>query len=253
MNFEGTEYEMQALAKDLNKPVTVFILKSTLDHCDFKLRFFGTESEISMCGHGTIAAASYLFSKGHKEVIHAEISRGIILEISSTADKLVQFTTEKAKKIAFDINTDFICSLIGLTDKSLLNYNLPLCVASIGSPKLLVPLTNKEGLFSLCPDFDNIKRWSIENEVNGVYVYTQDTIDQDSDFLARSFNPKSGTNEDIATGVAAAALVSIIADTYDKHKTFIVEQGYNLHTPSKIIVSAQENTLKVGGLTHVGE
>lgn len=63
---------LQAIAKNLNQPITTFIsplseLGATATasgdtKADFAIRWFTTDTEISLCGHGAIAAAKAIFS-----------------------------------------------------------------------------------------------------------------------------------------------------------------------------------------------
>ena len=248
-NFIGTTEEMQNMAKQLNMPVTVFVLDPIKKQSDVSLRFFGKESELSMCGHGIIASATYIFAHiiSNRNVIYADVNDGTTIQIIQNFNKIIQFITPRADKVELEFDKNYVCSLIGMSNQDVLDRDLPFCIGSIGSPKLLIPLLNRDIILSLKPDFASIRDWSIKNGVNGIYVYTKDTIDKNSDFFARSFNPKSGTNEDIATGVAAAALASLVP--YKEDKDFIIEQGDNLGCPSRIIISVQEKTLKVGGST----
>src|SRR5262245_46892699 len=48
--------EMQAIARELNNPVSAFVLEPESTDHDFRIRFFTPTTEVSMCGHATIAA-----------------------------------------------------------------------------------------------------------------------------------------------------------------------------------------------------
>ena len=112
---------------------------------------------------------------------------------------------------------------------------------SVGSPKLLAPIISSSVLTQLTPNFSEILAWSLAKHVNGLYVYTHLENEQ---WLARGFNPKTGHNEDAATGVAAAALALAL------NKNLIVNQGISIDKPSQITVTF--NNLKcilVGGHT----
>ena len=62
--------------------------------------------------------------------------------------------------------------LLNLADTSEISTDFPMTVASVGSPKLFVPLRSEEALEKLHPNFDIIKQWSLDNRINGLYVYT---------------------------------------------------------------------------------
>ena len=244
IDFSGLEKDMQSIAFTLNMPVTVFILPSKTANCDVLLRFFSSANELEMCGHGTIAAACYLFNQTSLAKIIAETIHQQTLELIKNSDGSSQFTINKLKNVNFSIDKKEVGNLLGISSALIADQTLPFCVGSIGSPKLLVPVASKKVLRELNPDFSSIKYWSIKNKINGIYVYTNDTVDEPSSFHARSFNPKSGIDEDIATGVAAAALATVLPDN---NKTYIIEQGDILGKPSRIVISIEKDTVYVGG------
>jgi len=98
----------------------------------------------------------------------------------------------------------------------------------------------------LKPQFDKISTWSQDNEVNGFYVYTNETLDKASNFHARNFNPLSGKDEDIATGIAAAALALSFSKKHNMG-TYIIEQGHFLQRLCTIYVDVSNNSIRVGG------
>lgn len=56
------------------------------------------------------------------------------------------------------------------------------------------------------PNLHLISQWCKKYSVNGVYVYSNDNENSHSDYVGRNFNLLFSHQEDIATGVAAAAL-----------------------------------------------
>ena len=126
-------------------------------------------------------------------------------------------------------------------NNTIISTHLPMGVASVGSPKLLIPIVSSHELFKLKPNFAIIEKWSIENNVNGVYAYARD--ENDLVFHARGFNPKTGHNEDAATGVAAAVLSMLLK------KDIIVKQGRSINQPCSIFVRyLSKESIWVGGL-----
>lgn len=84
--------------------------------------------------------------------------------------------------------------------------------------------------------------------VNVIYVYSNDTEHPDSDYVGRNFNPLFSHQEDIATGVAAAALVFMLNLKNDNKKNnFTIEQGANLGRPSQIFVSIEPEQIIIKG------
>lgn len=239
--FASNDNDKQKLATKLNFPVTVFVEK--IDG-QFLLRFFYPLREMPLCIHGALSAAYvlmngqglihlYAITKSNQELVIAKSKDVVQLEISQGEILPIQFLREDLNK------------MLGIEYQNVLNTNLPNCISTIGSPKLLVPLLNYEILAKIEPNFAFIKQWSISNNINGLYVYTNDTRDDEVDFIARGFNPKGGDNEDAATGVAAGALYTALK--YSDNKEIRVKQGEFIKKPSYILVSSNQGKLFIGG------
>jgi PhzF family phenazine biosynthesis protein len=238
-NFD-TNINKQNLAKELNLPVTVFI--SALDSTTPLLEFFYPETEMPLCLHGVLGAAAVLFPNHPNNPLICSTKYGQKLEIYANKDLfLVKVSVQPYSNI--QVNVDEVCSMLNI-NRSQLHSNLPFQIASVGSPKLLVPISSLNTLQQLTPDFEHIREWSISSKINGIYAYTDETIDKTANIHARGFNPKTGHNEDVATGVAAAALSLVLK------KDLFIEQGWCLNRPSTIVVSYQnDHSILVGGKT----
>ncbi|PHJ56855.1 hypothetical protein VF14_23995 [Nostoc linckia z18] len=240
MNFSDSEDEMQALATILNYPVTVFVqLSSKSEQVDVSLRYFTPQMEIPACGHGTLGAAHYLLSDFHTKQLTVKTGKGECLTVERSDNSLLLLKLQDFRLLNIDFNLQEICSLLGITDKSFIDIDYPCCVASIGSPKLLFPVKDIQVLFNLELQFSKITEWSKQNKVNGIYVYTKETLELNSNFHARSFNPMTGANEDAATGVAAAALAAAVANFKQSQHDFIIEQGDIINRPSRLYISTK--------------
>ncbi len=109
-------------------------------------------------------------------------------------------------------------------------------IATAGSPKLLIRFSDKQTLFSLVPDLVQIVEVSKVLGVNGIYAYAP-SADDPSVLYARAFNPLFGIDEDIATGVAAIALVKYLYHSGQSNaKKMVVHQGDVMDAPSRIHV-----------------
>ena len=73
-----------------------------------------------------------------------------------------------------NIDLGIISKLLAI-DKTSINTHLPCAVASIGSPKLLVPVIDRNILFNMTPNLDLMGQWCKKHSVNGIYVYSNDT------------------------------------------------------------------------------
>ena len=244
-DFDGDKNDKQSLAKQLNLPVTVFI--SDKEAQIPTLEYFYPDTEMPLCLHGTIAASEILLQERETESCVFITSNGYKLNINKR-ESLIQVEVAKQQSPAIEIDRTLICRMLNLSDEAVIDdLAWPLTVASVGSPKLLIPIKSKEALLQLEPDASFIKEWSIANQVNGLYLYaTPNASESDIDFFARGFNPKTGHHEDAATGVATAALATCLK------KSLIIQQGDKLGCPCTIVTTyVDDEHIFVGGKTSV--
>ncbi len=244
-DFTGDAVAKQALAAQLNLPATVFIEDADAEIPS--LRFFYPTSESILCLHGALAAGKHLMQLRKMDRLGVKIQSGKILKMLRQGNR-VQVFMPQAEILPVSADITIIAKMLHI-DTDQLDSNLPCIAANLGSPKLLVPIKTAAILNQLKPDFDFIKKWSIENQVNGLYVYSADAPLR-VDFIARGFNPKGGWNEDAATGIAAGTLISILPKS--AQKDFVIDQGDRVGAPSRIYVSlAEDEQVLVGGDIHV--
>jgi PhzF family phenazine biosynthesis protein len=237
--------EMQAMATDFNLPETVFIIP---DKNQYLLRFFATKGELPLCCHGALGAGYYLFKSDYgKSFTIKSYQTKTNLDIACNDNLVSMSIVNNGKVIDDNLNLDIISKLLSI-DKTSINVHLPCAVASIGSPKLLVPVIDRNFLFNMVPNLDLISQWCKKHSVNGIYVYSNDTEQPHSDYVGRNFNPLFSHQEDIATGVAAAALVFMLNLKNEKKKNhFTIEQGANLDRPSKIYIALTQDYTTIKG------
>ena len=239
--FAGDDSAKQAFSAKLNLPVTVFIEDA---HAEIPmLRFFYPTSESVLCLHGALASGKHLMQVRNTDTLGIKIQSGQALQMMRQGDRVHVFMPQ-AEILPVEIDVTIMAKMLHIgTDQ--LDSRFPCVAASLGSPKLLVPIKTAEVLNQLKPDFDFIKKCSIDNQVNGLYVYSADAP-AGIDFIARGFNPKGGWNEDAATGVAAGTLIAVLR--HPKQKDFVIDQGDAMGAPRRIYVSlAEDGQVLVGG------
>lgn len=237
--------EMQAMATDFNLPEIVFIIP---DKKQYLLRFFATKGELPLCCHGALGAAYYLFNSDHgKSSTIKSYQTKTSLDIACDDNLIAMSIVNNGKIVDDNLDLDVISKLLNI-DKVSIKGHLPFAVASIGSPKLLVPVIDRNILFNMMPNLDLISQWCKKYSVNGIYVYSNDTEQPHADYVGRNFNPLFSHQEDIATGVAASALdfVSNLKND-NKKNNFTIEQGANLGKSSQICVSIRTQKITIKG------
>lgn len=228
LEFEDDDHEKQNLATTLDLPVTVFVTESNNNFP--LLEFFYPGREMPLCLHGTLAAASILLNIKKSDQLTCMTKNRQKLNIAKAAQGSIQVQVSSQQVPEITIDKNEICQMLNLKDDKQFSGELPITIASVGSPKLLIPLISYNALAMLMPNFDLIKEWSVANRINGLYVYTPDLHQNVYNFYARGFNPKGGHNEDAATGVAAGALALSL------QRNLIIGQGVYVKRPSAINV-----------------
>lgn len=238
-DFAGDKAEKQKLAQRLQLPVIVFINKA--DSPIPVLQFFYPKIEMNLCLHGALAAVFLLMNQ--RQTTHITVSNtiGTLFETIKLDNQIVQIKVSAETAPTYNPDPQILKQLLNLIDINEISVDLPMAVASVGSPKLFIPLRSPEALAALHPNFDLIKQWSLDNQINGLYIYALE-LAKPLLLQARAFNPKTGQNEDAATGVAAAALASVFK------KNLIIKQGHFINKPSQLIMSYHHpEEIYVGG------
>ncbi|MED3954628.1 PhzF family phenazine biosynthesis protein [Priestia aryabhattai] len=136
------EKDMQRIAKELNLPITAFLLEQ---QCNiYELRWFTPSEEIKLCGHGTLAAAHILWEEGVIEVQHP-----------------ITFTTKsghlKVEKVKQGIQLAFSTDApipIDITPTLQQLVSVPILKAAQNSDRYIIEIADEESLKGLVPNLD---------------------------------------------------------------------------------------------------
>ena len=179
---------MQEVATEQNLPATTFIFKNGFD---WEIRWFSINSEIQLCGHGTLGAASYVFRKyksGDDEVIFNRDSKQI--KCRKNKDNLYEIELEANypnKKVKNFQNDEF-----GHNNKIISCWKTE-------NEVTLVEVENESQVKLFSPHFEHLLKKKVT-----LIVTSQG---KGCDFVYRYFAPSFGVQEDAATGSAQAILV----------------------------------------------
>ncbi|MDQ3877355.1 MAG: PhzF family phenazine biosynthesis protein [Actinomycetota bacterium] len=240
--------QMQSIASEMNLSETTFVTRVSADSYD--VRIFTPKIELPMAGHPTLGTAWWLRHSGR-------ISGGEVEQRSAAGATAVTFEgdlvwlqrtgsvdqdLERSKpnlhaELADALGVDE--SDIGLEARELgRSGRLAPALAEAGVPMLMAPLR----------DLTALQRASSSGALTafndmGAYCFT---ATQAGRLRARGFFPGAGVAEDPATGVAAAALGIYLADRIGTTKVEIA-QGVEMGRPSKILLDARQDHVRVGG------
>jgi PhzF family phenazine biosynthesis protein len=139
---------------------------------------------------------------------------------------------------------DPVLNALGVTEDTLAPGS---CVAALGRPRLLVPVTTRSALAALAPDVDRLRDACDRLGLLGCYVYSMPTSEAGR-VTARMFAPSIGVPEDIANANSTACLAAYLARAGVTDIT--VDMGDALGSPATITACARQS--EAGPKVHVG-
>lgn len=185
---------LQAVAAEINHTATAFVIPpGDGNSSDYDLRWFTATTELTLCGHGTLAAAHLLWETGRvplNQSIRFQTQKGGILVASRNGeDLMIDLPATPANPIP--VPEGLIEALNGAE------------VLYTGQNKMdyIVELESEVAVRSLQPDLALIKKLP----VRGVVVTGRATT-PGFDFVSRFFAPSIGFSEDSVTGSAHTTL-----------------------------------------------
>ncbi|MED4241171.1 PhzF family phenazine biosynthesis protein [Priestia megaterium] len=197
---------MQGIAKELNLPITAFLLEQ---QCNvYELRWFTPSEEIKLCGHGTLAAAHILWEEGIIEAQHP-------ITFTTKSGHLKVEKVRKGIQLAF--STD-VPSPIDITPTIQQLVNVPILKAAQNSDRYLIEVADEESLKGLVPNLDLLATLP----VTGLVVTSPSTK---YDFISRYFAPGIGIDEDFVTGSAHCGLAPYWSQRLNKKQLYAFQSS----------------------------
>lgn len=191
--------KMQLIAADLNQPATTFIWKEA---DKWQIRWFAPDSEILLCGHGSMAATAY-FELQNLPVPVFNFKNGAIA--GKVIDNIAQIDIDRGTFSSAQ-PPDQLSKILGI----------PIIEYFETSDKSIVLTTSEEVLKNMEPDFAALKKLA-------PFGYAVTAKGKTVDFVSRTLVPKVQQLEDHATGSSHTVLVPFWAEKLDK-KRFTAHQ-----------------------------
>ncbi|MFX1282502.1 MAG: PhzF family phenazine biosynthesis protein [Promethearchaeota archaeon] len=250
--------EMQGITREMNFSETTFVFPTKEHKCIRKVRIFTPGREIPFAGHPTLGTAFVLRNQG---IIDSAKTKAFLeLGIGPIAvefhDSLVKMRQAKPEFLEEFQDTITMAKIIGISSE-LISQNYPMQFVSTGFPFLIVPLTSLEAIQSINLDIKLLIKTLEGFPSQELLVFTPNTFYVDSHVHVRMFAPSAGVPEDPATGSAAGPLGGYLEEyqvlsNHPRGTTFVIEQGYEINRPSKLVVQCEymENEISeviVGG------
>ena len=252
------EAAMRAVAAEMARPATAF-LRPAAAGGDHGLRWFSPSGvELTLCGHGTVAAGHVLAERG-------EVQDGRVgfatprhrLEVTvewGASGATVWFEPECPRWAPAEGDLAPILEALGLPDAAVASWAPP---ARTTERDLLVPVLGLAALTRLTPDLARLARVAVERGVRGVCLVTRETREPGALTHSRNFIPHMGIPEDPATGSTHAAIGVWLWDAgllrpVGGVARFRAEQGDGLGRPGRIGVElhgadGRATRVRVGG------
>jgi trans-2,3-dihydro-3-hydroxyanthranilate isomerase len=204
---------------------------------DGGVRFFTSAGELPACGHGTVAALALLAHRtGRSEHLLRVSGRTFWGRAIPIGDGLFDAAFDPG---AITTRPPDESEMSGMSE--VLGGAPGACIATLGRPRMLLPIADRDQLAALRPDFDRLRAATDRFGFLGCYVYT--VPDAEGRAAARMFAPSIGVPEDIANANSTACLAAHLG------AGLRVDMGDGLGSPATVTASAQpDGSVLVGGV-----
>ena len=237
---------MQLIASEMHLPVTAFNLGGNEDN--LHIRFFCPTSELQISAHGAVAmfSALVLAEKIKPPKKLNLLSRIGQLEVEilpkDAAPAEIAVTLPAPKFRDFGYSIDLLAGILGC-DRYSIPTPRPMGLANTGVWTLVVPITTKEELFEVHPDYDSLNRLNQKLGAVSMLLYSWNSP---TDIICRAFAPASSIPEDPVTGEAIAAAASLIVkesavETTPPKTVIHATQGANLNRPANVTLEVNHD------------
>ncbi len=263
-----TDYQLQQIAREMNLSETVFVLPPTDEAAVVRLRIFTPTQEIPFAGHpvlGTFYVLAHLgliaITDGVTRVMQ-ECNIGLFpVEIHARDGEITRIVMTQPKPLfigSVEETEDLfdLAKALGLSRNQIVDTKKPVMLVSTGLPVVIVPVRTLTAVRSIDPDSAAIVEVCGRLGVNGIMVFTTITVEDHATVHARMFAPAIGILEDPATGSASGAMGAYLVHNglveVGPLTEVIIEQGYEIERPSRILVQVESEddaiqSVKVGG------
>jgi PhzF family phenazine biosynthesis protein len=185
---------LQAIAAEMNLSETAFPSLPMDAAGSRRLRWFTPTTEVTLCGHATLAAAHVLLEHGAPAPLHFQsLSGPLTVEREADGRLRLDFPADVPRAIPAPQG---LAEALGVTE-------VPIYIE--GSRSALVELASEAEVRALTPDLGALGEVQLSPGVMGVSV-TARGASPGVDFSSRFFGPWVGVPEDPVTGMAHTLL-----------------------------------------------
>jgi len=200
---------MQRIAAEVGYSETAFIAPAKGKVR--KIRYFSPLTEISFCGHATIASAVVLGRLSGVGTYQLDTAVGRVPVTVQSVDGQLQAALTSVEPTQKPASTELVSEVLDLLHWSSdeLDASIPPVLAYGGAWHLVLAANSQERLNRLEYDFDKLQSLMQRMELTTLQLVYRE---RDDLFHSRNPFPVGGVVEDPATGAAAAALGGYLRD-----------------------------------------
>tara|TARA_R100001132_G_scaffold18919_1_gene16680 strand:+ start:1411 stop:2394 length:984 start_codon:yes stop_codon:yes gene_type:complete len=230
-----SDKEMQRIAAEVGYSETAFVVP--VNERELTIRFFSPESEVTFCGHATIATGVALGKMHGDGIYRLGTLVGEVLVDVVTRDGVCEASLTSVKPDFELANTELVSEVLPLlgwmtTD---LDRSIPPARSFAGAWHLVIAVAEAERLADLHYDFEGLKSLMLREGLTTLQLVWREDA---GTFRSRNPFPVGGIVEDPATGAAAAALGGYLreAKLLSAPSTILIKQGDEIGRPSRLTV-----------------
>jgi len=250
-----TTEQMQAIARETNLSETTFILPG--DHAKEKsrgirVRIFTVQEELPFAGHPTLGTAFVLRGQSGASEVLLELNVGTVPVRFEDKPGLPTFgeMTQKNPEFGAVHDREAVARVVGLPAADFAD-DAPIQTVSTGVPFTIAPLRSLRTLQSLHLDQNLAAEYLGRSAGKFFYFVSRETVDPKARLHARML---FYNGEDPATGSAAGCCSAwmVAHGIAASDEQVLIEQGLEMHRPSRIFVRASKRdnqvvNVRVGG------
>lgn len=249
--------EMQQIAKELKGFVNEvgYVFKTSEN--GFDLKYYSSEREVDFCGHATIAIMYDLLKNNTElqklDLVHIKTNRGNLTVENriKKEDAVFILSPEPSEQKALPKTNDIADNLKIKIEE--IDHAYPISIINAGLSTLLIPIKSLKSILKISPDLEELKDFCFNSGVDIIEVFTNEVVNQLSDFRTRVFAPTFGYIEDPATGSGNSAFgYYLIKNEMWKGEIITIEQNgfrdkYNIVKLQKQINEKGNERVLFGG------
>lgn len=202
-----SEPEMRAIAREMNKGDTAFVLPPASADEDLRVRFFSPRKEMPFVGHATLATHAVLSREDPRPLRRQGGAAGTV-EVTTLPAGSGFAIRQDAPRMAGEVKDavlDEVMELLGLVRQDL-DPEHPALIAGSASTRLLLPLRDVGALDRIQPRLPALAALSPRIGAQGYFPFVLTGREPQPQTESRMFCPALGIDEDPVSGNAHGML-----------------------------------------------